>query len=503
MNFLLGRQNARNAIVINIALSSVGKILGYARTLLTAYLFGASAFVDAYYVASGSVAFIIGTIERSIESSVMPKLVQNNGATAASLFAVTAGTVMTITAAISFLIFIFPEQFIMIFARTFDPTRVTYASCIVKWILPWGAASIIMSLFSIWANYQNRFSTPTAVYTLSNVFIISALLLLRPILRDMALPASQSVSYIIMAFLMWGAVGSIPTRPRGRVAGQLKRAVTSDSLLSMIWSGAVFIYAVVDRYFASSLSIGNVSAISYAQLIFQHPLGIAGTAFTIYFVRASEAAGSKQESESLFFTTLYMLWSYSLPVSVLLFLLANPLVKLLLGYGAFDARAVALTAPCLAVTALGLPILMCNMIVGRYALANGKFKALVIWSYAGVIGNAALDWFLVKPFGAPGLCAATSIMWYASTLGMMALFAPCVLKKLLAALRPHTAAAAAWAIPLYFVTRNGVLLSLASGVIVGIVHVLLCEKFGMFEEIPTQWRVGRLLKTLYRKFFRL
>lgn len=500
--FLLGKQNARNAAVINAALSSAGKALGYARTLLAAYLFGASAFVDAYYVASGSIAFIAGTIERSMEAAIIPKLVQNSEDTASSLFAVTAHAVLAIIAVLFMLILIFPGQFISVFARTFDQERLAYASRMVVYILPWGAASIAMSLLAAWANYQNRFSAPSIVYSLSNVFVILALLLLYPVLREMALPVSQSAGFVILAFLMWLAVGGAPLRTRTPVEPRLKLAVGRDALFSMVWSGSVFIYTVVDRYFASSLPVGNVSAISYAQLIFQHPVGVMGPAFTIYFVRASEAAQSKQESDSLFFTTLFMVWSYFFPAAVLLLLLANPTVKLLLGYGAFDARAVALTAPCLAVTALGLPILMCNMIVGKYALSIGKLKTLVIWSYVGVAGNVILDWLLVKPFGAPGLCAATSIMWYASTLCLMTLFAPEVLKKLVKTLWIQAAIVAVWAFPLYFVTREGLFVPLLLGATVGFAHICLCEKFGMFAGIPERWRPAAIVKALLRRVAR-
>lgn len=502
ITFLLGKQDARNAAVINTALSSAGKALGYVRTLLTAYLFGASAFVDAYYVAAGAVAFIAGTIERSVEAAVIPKLVQNDGDTAASLFAVTARTVLVVIAALFLLIAILPGQFIYIFARTFDPARLSMAGSMVKYILPWGAASIIMGMLAAWANCQSRFSVSSIVYSLSNVFVISALLLLYPALGRTALPVSQSAGFVVLAFLMWFAVGGAPLRARRRVEPELRRSVGRDALFSMVWSGAVFIYSVVDRYFASSLPTGNVSAISYAQLIFQHPVGVIGSALTIYFVRASEAAKSEKDSCQLLFTTLFMTWSYFLPAAILLAALATPIIKLLLGYGAFDARAVALTAPCLAVTALGLPILICNMVIGKYALADGKLRTLVIWSYIGVAGNVILDWLLVGRFGAPGLCAATTIMWHVSTLCLMAAFAPPILKKLAKTLWLQAVIVAAWAVPLYFVTREGVVLPILLGTAVGLAHMLLCEKTGLFGHIPERWRLTAVTGALWRRLTR-
>jgi len=502
IHFLLGRQGARDAAIISSAFSAAGKVMGYARTLLTAYFFGASAFVDAYYVAFGAVAFITGTLERSMEAAVMPKLVQNDEATAAALFSFVAQASVAVITAISLLILLFPDRFILIFASTFDAPRVAIAGGMVRWALPWGVAAIIMSLFSAWANYTNRFIAPSAVYSLSNVFTIPALLLLYAPLKETALPASQSVGFIILAFCMRLAVGRVPFRAGSGVSPDLKIAVVKDAALSMVWSGAVFIYAVVDRYFASSLPAGNVSAISYAHLVFQHPLGVMGAALTIYFVRASEAARSKPESESLFFTALFVAWSYSFPAAILLSLLANPVIELLLGYGAFDARAVALTSPCLAVTALGLPVLICNIVVGKYALAVGRLKALIAWSYVGVVGNAVLDWFLVKPLGAPGLCAATTVMWYVSTLCLTNLLAPGVLKKLTKTLWAQAAVAAAWALPFYYVTRTGVFIPLLLGAFIGTAHILLCEKLGLLDRMPEQWRAGCILRAAGRKIFK-
>lgn len=502
VDFLLGKHSARNAAVINALLSSVSKALGYVRTLLMAYLFGASAFIDAYWVVSGAVGFISGTIERSVEAAIIPKLVQNDSDTASSLFAATMRAVLVFIVLLFLLILIYPVQFITIFARTFDPLRLALSAGMVKYIVPWGVAAVIMSMLGSWANYQNRFSVSSIVYSLSNVFLIFALLLFYPLLREMALPISQSVSFVILMFLMWFAVGGVPLQTRTELAPGLRRSVGRDALFSMVWSGSIFIYSVVDRYFASSLPVGNVSAISYAQLIFSHPLGFVSSTLTIYFVRASEAAKSKIESDSLFFVTLLMACSYFLPAAILLSLLAAPVIKLLLGYGAFNAQAVALTAPCLAVTALGLPVMACNMIVGKYALAEGRLRTLVIWSYIGVVGNAILDWLFVGPFGAPGLCAATTIMWHVSTLCLMVIFAPDILKKLAKSLRLQAVVVAMWAMPLYFMTRQGVITPILLGAAVGLAHLLLCERFGLFDQIPKRWRLTTIVKGLWARLVR-
>jgi len=495
MNFLLGRQTARDATVITMLLTIASRVLGYIRVLLVAYFFGASAFVDAYYVVFGAINFLTGTIQGTVESAVVPKLMQNEKETARDLFGWTIRALFIGCIIVSAIILIFPEYFIRIFAATFDNERITYAASMVKWILPGSTALLGIGIFSLWANYEGRFSVPNTVLVFSNMIAIPVLFVLFPIMREYALPAFQSVGYVILFFGMWHVLSNIPTRPQKMIPKQLMHKTATDGFFCLASSGAGFLYTIVDRYFASSLPVGNVSAISYAQLIFSQPIGLMGAAMSIYLVKASQIANAKEESENQIFTALYMAWSYFFPAAILLSVLSGPIVKILLGYGAFDVTAVSLTTPCLAVTALGLPILICLTIMGRYAQALGRLRLLAVWSYIGIIGNFFLDWLFVKPYGAPGLCAATTIMWTVSTIFFMFMLAPKILWKLCRAVFLQTVIVIVWAILLYFLSSTGTFLALAAGAIVGVTHIIICELTGFFNPIPTEWRPIAILKT--------
>ena len=76
--FLLGKHNARNAAIVTTTLTLASRLFSYVKILLIAYFFGASAFVDAYYIAYGAIFFITGTMQGTLESAVLPKLVQND-----------------------------------------------------------------------------------------------------------------------------------------------------------------------------------------------------------------------------------------------------------------------------------------------------------------------------------------------------------------------------------------------------------------------------------------
>ena len=501
INSLLGKHSARDATIITMILTMVSRPLGYVRVLLVAYFFGASAFVDAYYVVFGAIGFITGTIQGTVESAVIPKLLQNEKETAQDLFGWVARAIFIGSILISIIILVFPEQFIRIFASTFDNERITYAANMVKWILPGTIAFLWIGIFTMWANYEKRFAVSNAVLVFSNIIGIPVLLILYPIMKNYALPAFQSIVFVILFFCMWYIVKDIPLYPKKKLPQQLLRKTGGDALFCLAASGAGFLYTIVDRYFASSLAVGNVSAISYAQLIFSQPTGLMGAAMSIYLVKASEAAKSKEDSENQIFAALYMAWSYFFPVAIILSVLSAPVVKILLNYGAFDANAVALTTPCLAVTALGLPIIVWLAIISRYAQAFGRLRLLATWSYAGIFGNFFLDWLFVKPYGAPGLCAATTIMWVVSTFFFMLMLTPKILWRLCRSLFLQTIIVIAWAVPLYFSLKAGIFWSLSAGVFAGAAHIIICELTGIFNPIPVQWRPISILKTFYDRVF--
>lgn len=494
---LIGKQSARNATVLTTGLSLLSKVLGCARTWLLAYLFGATGVVDAYYIAAGAVSLIPLSLNSTMESALLPNMIQNDNATAKDLFAYAFRIFFIFSFVLILLMFLFPTQCIKLFAPTLDNERITYAADMVKWLLPYAFATVAIGLFRAWGDYQNRFAAVGTILASTNIFLIAALLILHPIMGDKAIAAFQSAAFIPLVIILRYVLRDIPLQPRQKLPQTLIRKASLDMLLCITASCAGFLYILVDRYFASSLPEGNISAISYAHLIFTQPLSLTAAAFSIYFVRANETvSSSKSENQRLFSTTLFMAWSYFLPAAALLSILARPVVAILLGHGAFDATAVALTSKCLAVIALGTPIFICNSIIHKHIIAIGKLKTLVAWNYIGILGNIILNALLVKRYGAPGLCAATVIMWHVTSLCLIFISGGEILLPLLKELLPQFIIVLLWAAPLYITMGNGTFIPLLAGIVIGLLHYLLCDRYGVYAKIPERWRPTAFLKLL-------
>jgi peptidoglycan biosynthesis protein MviN/MurJ (putative lipid II flippase) len=172
-------------------------------------------------------------------------------------------------------------------------------------------------------------------------------------------------------------------------------------------------------------------------------------------------------------------------------------VKLLLGYGAFDARAVALTAPCMAASAWAPPLQMWNLILARYARACGRLKTILALCWSMLVLNAFLDWLFVPHWGAPGLCVATGLTSGGSALiYSLLLVRPC-LPEVFGGIWKGTAAFAACALlvpaarlsPLWAVVGEACALG---------VYFLLGERLGFFEQVPEAWRPVALVRLAIR-----
>jgi putative peptidoglycan lipid II flippase len=96
-----------------------------------------------------------------------------------------------------------------------------------------------------------------------------------------------------------------------------------------------------------------------------------------------------------------------LPLGALMVVLAVPIVKIVYERGAFTQDATQLVSSLLIAYGIGMFVYLGRDVLVRvfYALGDGQTPFRI--STFNIFLNAALDWALVGPFGAPGLVLAT------------------------------------------------------------------------------------------------
>ena len=96
-----------------------------------------------------------------------------------------------------------------------------------------------------------------------------------------------------------------------------------------------------------------------------------------------------------------------LPLSALMMALALPIVRVVYERYAFDLEASYLTASILVAYSVGMFVYLGRDVLVRVFYGLGDADTPFRISIVNIFLNAVLDFFLIKPFGAPGLILAT------------------------------------------------------------------------------------------------
>lgn len=194
------------------------------------------------------------------------------------------------------------------------------------------------------------------------------------------------------------------------------RQVVQQMLPAMIGVAAFQINVMIANGFAFTIGPGILAAFNYAVRLMELPQGVFGVSLAIYLLPTlSGLAAEKKYPE--FRTTLrdgigYVFFINSL-ATVLLIVLAEPMVRLLFEHGEFDAAATRRTSSALVALAPGLIAFSCVNIFARafYALNDTKtpMKISVFCLVINTLLTVPLVWW-VQEIGMGVANTATSLV---------------------------------------------------------------------------------------------
>lgn len=172
---------------------------------------------------------------------------------------------------------------------------------------------------------------------------------------------------------------------------------------------------IVDRLLASRLSVGSVSYLYYSQTIFRLPFAIISQAInTVILKEFSDkiALFDKEKAKRLFVdgikTNIFLL----MPVSILMYILAEPVVSLLLERMNFTPEAVKSTAFALEFYSIGLIGWGIHSFTVRIFSARIDIKTSVVLNFFMLSANIGLCITLVRTsLEYAGLALATSLSY--------------------------------------------------------------------------------------------
>jgi putative peptidoglycan lipid II flippase len=269
----------------------------------------------------------------------------------------------------------------------------------------------LVALMSGVLNAQGRFTEATIVPVLMNLMFIAAMLLADALGWNMGLTLAWAVPVTGIAQLaftweMARRAGYAPRLSLPRMTPDLRRllVIAGPAVLA---GGVVQVNLLVGRQVASFFE-GAVAWLSYADRLYQLPLGVVGIAIgTVLLPDLSRRlrAGDAEGGRSAFNRATEISLALTVPSAVALVVIAYPLISVLFERGAFDRVDTVATAATLAIYGLGLPAFVLHKVLQplfyaredtarpfRYAVWSMVVNAAVAVGLALAIEQAAPGW---------------------------------------------------------------------------------------------------------------
>ena len=169
---------------------------------------------------------------------------------------------------------------------------------------------------------------------------------------------------------------------------------------------------IIDKALGSRLVEGSISALNYAARVNNLTTGIFVTAVTtvIYPILSQEANKENKDGlKRVIIQGINVILLITIPATVGMILLANPIVKVAFQRGEFDAVATYMTAGALVYYSLGLIGIAFNSFLTRVYYSLQDTRTPMLNSFVMVFINVVFNLILIKFMAHRGLALATSI----------------------------------------------------------------------------------------------
>jgi putative peptidoglycan lipid II flippase len=399
---------ARSAGTVGIAVMC-SRVLGLVREQAFAFLFGAGFAFDAFVV-----AFRIPNLLRDLfaEGALSAAFVavfsdydENRGTEKTWQLANTVLAFFCVVLSALVLLGIFFADEIVRFLVEADfeqvPGKVELTSKLTVIMFPFllvvSLSSVVMGIL----NTKGRFFIPALAASFFNVGSLIGGIGMALIMPWFGQPAIVGMAIGTMIGGLLQLAGQLPTLLRTgfrfRWHFDLRdpglRRILRLMVPAVIGLAPLQVNVLVNTYFASSLAEGTISWLNYAFRLFFFPVGIFGVALSTATMPVISRYAAQRDMTRLRETvvsSLIMAFCLTIPASVGLIMLAEPIVRLVYQYGRFDAFTTMRTAEVLSCYALGLFAYAAVkiMVPVFYALNDTKFP--VVGSFVTMILNVVI-----------------------------------------------------------------------------------------------------------------
>ena len=406
-------------------LTGISRILGFVRDVVLAWLLGAGIFADAFIVAfripnllrrfmaegAVSVAFVPVFTEAKERDGLEKAFMLARGVFTLLFLLLTALVIIGEIVAPALVAVIAPG---FIDTETFD-AAVRLTRIMFPYILLIGIVALFMGIL----NSLGHFSVPAAAPVLLNIFMVGIPLVFHVMIPVFSSPADAFAWGVILGGIAQLVLHAIQLKrlhvPLGftrRFYHPRLRQVGGLMGVAAIGASVYQINVFVGTLLASLLATGSVSYLYYANRIVELPLGLFAFAVGNVMLPAMSVAHARSDTSklaSLMGDSLSAVLIFTIPSTIGIIVLAEPIFTVLFMRGAFTLQDSLLSAYALRMYALGLCAVGCSRILTQtlYSMQQAKVVVNVAWVTLGI--NVILSLVLMRFMQHAGIALANSI----------------------------------------------------------------------------------------------
>ena len=308
---------------------------------------------------------------------------------------------------------LFTEPFVALFVS--DPERLPLATELTRITFPFLLFITLMTFWSGVLNATGRFAAAAAASIVMNLCWMAALLvsfLFKTPGHAVAwgVLVAGVLEALFVGFAAWRAGLLVaPSKPHLDAA---VRRFFGSFFPAVIGSAGVQIAILADTIIAGYMPIGSLSAIFYAERLYQLPVGIiaiAGGTVLLPMMSRLIAQGDADAAHAAQNRTAAIIFALAAPCCIAFFLVPDVIIAGLFERGAFKQPDTLAAAAILAAYSLGLPAIVLIRAVIPSFQARGDTRTPMFISLLAVAVNVALKFALTPRYGVAGLALATSV----------------------------------------------------------------------------------------------
>lgn len=407
------------------------RITSVVRDIIQASVLGATFLSDVF-----ALVFKLANITRKIFSegafnaSFLPKFVyilKESGKKEATFFASQVFTLLFSIVGIitAICLYYFPELMQCYASKFYGTYKFQYVIDLGRICFFYVFSSFLFALLAGVLNGINKFAIPTASQLLLNIFLIIAMLAGGGLFDSIvyAMCYATALAGFAQVFVLW-----LNARHHGFTIKFVKKMFSPDvkEFLIKLVPGAIGagvwqINMVINVVVASSLAVGSISYIYYADHVNQFAVGILGIALStgiLPYMSSSIKSNNYNDANYQLNVSIIFTMAFALPLTAIFLAIPATVTAAIYEGGKFLMSDVIHASHALFAFAIGLPSYILTKIFSTAFFAEGKTNIPSIIGGLSIIVNVIFLYMLVTNYQHVGIALSTTISSWFNALGL-------------------------------------------------------------------------------------